>query len=89
MRHLLLLCAAVLAMAAAVPSAQAERQPAPWCAVVSTGFDNAYWDCRYASFEACVPNVLAGNRGFCDRNPAYNGLVEQPRARKHWRPRRG
>jgi hypothetical protein len=89
MRHLLLLSAAALAAAAAVSSAQANPAPAPWCAVVSTGFDNVYWDCRYASFEACVPNVLSGNRGFCNLNPAYNGPVEQPPARQHWRSRRG
>jgi hypothetical protein len=36
---------------------------APWCAVYSVGKD-AYWDCQYRTFEACYPNVIAGNRGF-------------------------
>ena len=42
---------------------------APWCAVISLGEGDVYWDCRYASVDACVPNVLAGNRGFCNVNP--------------------
>ena len=53
---------------------------APWCAVVSTGTGTVYWDCQYGSFEACYPNVLAGNRGFCNQNPAYTGPVEAHRA---------
>jgi hypothetical protein len=45
--------------------------PGPWCAVVNTGWGNMHWDCRYASLEQCRPNVLAGNRGFCNRNPSF------------------
>jgi hypothetical protein len=41
---------------------------APWCAVYSVGRD-AYWDCQYRTVEECVPNVIAGNRGFCNLNP--------------------
>ncbi|MGB7780289.1 MAG: hypothetical protein WCF86_02030, partial [Pseudolabrys sp.] len=29
------------------------------------------WDCRYHTFAECQPNVLAGNRGFCNPNPSY------------------
>jgi hypothetical protein len=42
---------------------------APWCAVISLGTGEVYWDCQYSTIEACVPNVLAGNRGFCNLNP--------------------
>jgi hypothetical protein len=42
---------------------------APWCAVISMGDGDVHWDCEYNSVEACVPNVLAGNRGFCNVNP--------------------
>ena|SRR5689334_3124319 len=50
------------------------QQPAkayetPWCAVISEG----YWDCQYRSIEECRPNVLAGNRGFCNLNPRWTG----------------
>jgi hypothetical protein len=43
---------------------------APWCAVIEIGTGAVYWDCQYPTLEACVPNVLAGNRGFCNLNPA-------------------
>jgi Protein of unknown function (DUF3551) len=44
---------------------------APWCAVINTGQGSVYWDCQYATFEACyhLGNILAGNRGFCNLNP--------------------
>jgi hypothetical protein len=53
-------------------SAQAaQAREAPWCAVISTTDDSVYWDCQYSTFEQCRPNVLAGNRGWCNPNPAY------------------
>jgi Protein of unknown function (DUF3551) len=44
---------------------------APWCAVISIGSGGVHWDCEYNTVEACVPNVIAGNRGFCGMNPYY------------------
>jgi hypothetical protein len=44
---------------------------APWCAVVSIGVGDVLWDCHYYSVEECRPNVIAGNRGFCNHNPAW------------------
>jgi hypothetical protein len=41
---------------------------APWCAVVNLKGD-VYRDCQYRTVEECVPNVIAGNRGFCNLNP--------------------
>jgi hypothetical protein len=41
---------------------------APWCAVIDLKGD-VYWDCQYRTVEACVPNVIAGNRGFYNLNP--------------------
>jgi hypothetical protein len=43
---------------------------APWCAVIELGQGDVYWDCEYRTIEECVPNVIAGNRGFCNLNPA-------------------
>jgi hypothetical protein len=37
---------------------------APWCAVINLGWGDVYWDCQYRTIEECVPNVIAGNRGF-------------------------
>lgn len=45
----------------------------PWCAVRDVGSGSAYEDCQYATFEACRPHVLAGNRGFCNQNPRWVG----------------
>jgi hypothetical protein len=51
-----------------IPSSQASGD-APWCAVTERGDGDVHWDCEYHSVEECVPNVLAGNRGFCNLNP--------------------
>ena len=48
---------------------QAAAREAPWCAVIATTDDSVYRDCQYNSFEQCRPNVLAGNRGWCNPNP--------------------
>jgi hypothetical protein len=52
------------------PASQAYGD-APWCAVVSVGQGDVVWDCQYRSVEDCRPNVIAGNRGFCNMNPAW------------------
>ena len=60
----------------------------PWCAVINLGPGDAYWDCQYRSVEECVPNVIAGNRGFCNPNPAFvgqSGPAQKFKAR-HKRP---
>jgi hypothetical protein len=60
---------------------------APWCAVINLGPGGGdYWDCRYATLEACVPNVIAGNRGHCNMNPRFPGWSARsyaPRPRRH------
>jgi hypothetical protein len=45
----------------------------PWCAVVDEGAGEMLWECEYDSAEDCVPAVLQGNRGFCQRNPYWRG----------------
>jgi hypothetical protein len=67
---------AVALVVAAVPfysrTAKAYKvNEAPWCAVINLGPGDAYWDCQYATLEACVPHVLTGNRGFCNPSPYY------------------
>ncbi len=87
-----------LAALAAIIGCQAWSSPshagtygdAPWCAVISVGTGNVEWDCQYASAEACAPMVVAGNRGFCNRNPywtaAYPGEYPRHHRRRHARP---
>ena len=61
---------------------------APWCAVISLGTGQVTWECYYRTVEECRPNVLAGNRGFCNLNPygpgpAYAAAgTAHPRAKK-------
>lgn len=54
---------------------QAGYGDAPWCAVINVGTGEMYWDCQYQTFAACQPNVIAGNRGFCNVNPTYTPAV--------------
>ena len=70
--------AAALVIAAAVSFDQpfVRGYEAPWCAVISMGRGEAYWDCQYRTVEECVPHVIAGNRGFCNPNPAWSGSAE-------------
>lgn len=63
----------------------AKAYEAPWCAVISLGTGEVYWDCQYRSFEECYRkgNILAGNRGFCNNSPYYvPGSAEQSQTRK-------
>lgn len=73
-------------MTVAAPASYAYGD-APWCAVVEIGAGEVYWDCQYQTFEACRPNVIAGNRGFCNINPTGPGpqppAAATPRRHKH------
>jgi Protein of unknown function (DUF3551) len=76
------------AMSLDIPSSRAFGD-APWCAVMEVGTGEMYWDCEYRTVEQCEPNVVAGNRGFCNLNPwpgGYASAAAQSRHRKrHWR----
>ena len=68
MKALAILAGAVALLAFGSAQRAAAEGNAPWCAVLSMGYGNSVWDCRYSSIEQCRPNVLAGNRGFCSPN---------------------
>lgn len=70
-RPLLVTAVIVAALCFDAPASRASYGDAPWCAVVSVGTGNVVWDCRFFTVEECVPNVLGGNRGFCNLNPGY------------------
>jgi hypothetical protein len=83
MRLVLAAAVSVAALCFNVPVSRAFEH-GPWCAVVNTGNGNVTWDCRYNSIEECVPNVLSGNRGFCNVNPAFGLYAAEPvKHRKH------
>jgi hypothetical protein len=72
MRIALSVAAAAAALCLGVSSSQAQYYgTAQWCAVTAMGTGGVHYDCEYNNVEACVPNVLAGNRGFCAMNPYF------------------
>jgi hypothetical protein len=81
LRFSIMLTAAAAALCFHIPESRAFGS-APWCAVVSVGTGAVIWDCQYRSIEECVPNVLAGNRGFCNVNPAWQGPAEPRKPRR-------
>jgi hypothetical protein len=47
---------------------------APWCAIQPLGPDGGVTeDCSSWSLDQCVPEVIAGNRGWCGQNPRWQG----------------
>ena len=84
MRLLLALAMLCAALPFAAPAKAAGH--APWCAVYDYGRGNSYWDCQYASIEQCRPNILAGNRGFCNPNPAWAAAEPRKWRHKRYRP---
>ncbi|HZP78610.1 MAG TPA: DUF3551 domain-containing protein [Pseudolabrys sp.] len=76
--------ASVLWIAAASPSyAYGDER---WCAVSNRGMGWVVWDCQYRTWQECVPNVIAGNRGFCNLNPGWEPRAAPARhKRRHHR----
>jgi len=62
--------AAVLCLQVSASQAQYYGD-APWCAVLQIGTGSVTWHCYYRTVDECVPNVLAGNRGWCNVNPYF------------------
>ena len=67
--------------------AQAQYQgKGRWCATVYFGVDGSQSDCSFNTIDQCSPHVIAGNKGFCELNPHWQG--DRPaRARKPNRKR--
>jgi hypothetical protein len=55
-----------------------EAYQAPWCAGTNRGGGTFSYNCSLPTFEMCVQEVIAGNRGFCSPNPYYRGPVVGP-----------
>ncbi len=64
-----ILLAGALLLLISISPINAEASEAPWCAVMGDG--DLPWACKYRSIEECRSNGIAGNRGFCNPNPAY------------------
>ncbi len=88
MMRMVLLVPVLALVVAALPLAPARGQMignAPWCAVVETGAGRVESDCEFYSVEQCRPNVLGGNRGFCQLNPYYRGRLAPGHSPRHHR----
>ena len=75
MQFLLILMAVAAAMLFDVRVGQAYQ--GPWCAGTSTGH-SFHYNCSLPTYEMCVQEVIAGNRGFCGPNPYYRGPEGPP-----------
>jgi hypothetical protein len=81
--------AAVMSLNGPAAHAAAAWRENPWCAVIDYGDGGVTWECNYRTFEECYPNVLAGNKGSCNLNPAGPGpqaaaqATYQPRKKHH------
>ena len=53
----------------------------PWCAVYQ-GRNAGVWRCDFWTLEACTREVIAGNRGFCNHNPAWLAAGGPPQRRR-------
>jgi hypothetical protein len=74
MKRPTLLIAVVVALLASASAGHTQTYgDAQWCAVISVTSGNIQWDCYYHSAAECAPNVIAGQRGFCNVNPYWTG----------------
>jgi hypothetical protein len=78
----IVLIAAVFVAAVLADPRPVRAAEGPWCALIGMGEDAVYEDCRYRTLEECRPNVLAGNRGFCNPNPRWT-QEPAPGPRRH------
>jgi len=57
----------------------------PWCALTDIGGGVMHENCTLPTFELCVQEVIAGNRGFCIPNPRWQApppAARQPRGQR-------
>jgi Protein of unknown function (DUF3551) len=85
MLKILLGVAALTAVVTLGPHPASAYGNGPWCAVVTTGWGFEERNCSFWSVEACVPHVIAGNRGFCDLNPDFRGSIPRSHRRSYRR----
>jgi hypothetical protein len=71
MRIILVATAVAAAMSLNLRPSQAYERP--WCALTDIGGGVMHENCTIPTFEMCVQEVIAGNRGFCIPNPRWQG----------------
>ena len=71
MRLMLIIVTVAVAMLLDLRVSQAAQMP--WCAGTNKGGGVFSYNCSLPTYEMCVQEVIAGNRGFCSPNPYYRG----------------
>jgi Protein of unknown function (DUF3551) len=82
-RIMLIATAIAAAMSLDPPASQAYERP--WCALTEIAGGAMYENCTIPTFELCVQEVIAGNRGFCIPNPRWQApapAARQPRGQR-------
>ena len=82
--RIILLATALTAAVFLDPRASQARE-GPWCALSEIGGNAMYENCSIPTFELCVQEVIAGNRGFCIPNPRWQApgpAARQPRGQR-------
>ena len=82
MRLMLIVVTVAVAMLLDLRVSQATQMP--WCAGTNTG-RSFHSNCSLPTYEMCVQEVIAGNRGFCSPNPYYRGPEGPPSRAKRKR----
>jgi len=67
----IILVAAALTAAVSLDPGASQAYERPWCALTEIAGGAMYENCTIPTFEMCVQEVIAGNRGFCSPNPYY------------------
>jgi hypothetical protein len=81
----IILVATAVAAAMSLDARASQAYEMPWCALTEIGGGAMYENCTLPTFEKCVQEVIAGNRGFCIPNPRWQGPapeVRQPGGRR-------
>ncbi len=67
--------AALLASLILLLGAPAARAEGPWCGVQQDG--GPAWRCEFQTLEQCTQEMVAGARGYCNRNPRWTGSFDE------------
>jgi len=84
-RRMLIVIAAGAALLLDPRASQAYEKP--WCALTEIAGGAMYENCTIPTFELCVQEVIAGNRGFCIPNPRWQAPGPAPRQPRGQRKR--
>ena len=76
----IILTATALAAAISFDPRAGQAYERPWCALTEIAGGAMYENCTLPTFELCVQEVIAGNRGFCTPNPRWQ--APRPKARQ-------